>query len=137
MLIVENLTKVYDNGFKALDNVSFEVPDGQFVALIGLSGSGKSTLLRCLNRLIEPTSGRIIWNGLDITAISNEEIIVAYPGVQAIAIQRLANLLYQRDVALICLPQVVMCRPDMEAASCSAQRTTLAGSITPSETRSP
>lgn len=74
MLIIENLTKVYDNGFKALDNVSFEVPDGQFVSLIGLSGSGKSTLLRCINRLIEPTSGRIIWNGLDVTAISDEEI---------------------------------------------------------------
>ncbi len=74
MLIVENLTKIYDNGFKALDNVSFEVPDGQFVALIGLSGSGKSTLLRCINRLIEPTEGRIIWNGLDITAVSDEEI---------------------------------------------------------------
>ncbi len=74
MLIIENLTKIYDNGFKALDNVSFEVPDGQFVALIGLSGSGKSTLLRCINRLIEPTSGRIVWNGQDITAVSNEEI---------------------------------------------------------------
>lgn len=74
MLIIENLTKIYDNGFKALDNLSFEVPDGQFVALIGLSGSGKSTLLRCINRLIEPTEGRIIWNGLDITAISDEEI---------------------------------------------------------------
>ena len=74
MLKVENLTKVYDNGFKALDNVSFEIPDGQFVALIGLSGSGKSTLLRCLNRLIEPTEGRIIWNDLDITAVSDEEI---------------------------------------------------------------
>jgi phosphonate transport system ATP-binding protein len=74
MLVIENLTKVYENGFMALDNVSFEVPDGQFVALIGLSGSGKSTLLRCINRLIEPTAGRIIWNGLDITAVSQEEI---------------------------------------------------------------
>jgi phosphonate transport system ATP-binding protein len=74
MLIIENLTKIYDNGFMALDNVSFEVPDGQFVALIGLSGSGKSTLLRCINRLVEPTAGRIIWNDLDVTAISNEEI---------------------------------------------------------------
>jgi len=74
MLVIENVTKIYDNGFKALDNVSFEVPDGQFVALIGLSGSGKSTLLRCINRLIEPTSGRIIWNGQDVTAISDEEI---------------------------------------------------------------
>lgn len=74
MLLVEHLTKVYDNGFKALDDVSFEVPDGQFVALIGLSGSGKSTMLRCINRLIEPTKGRIVWNGQDITAISDEEI---------------------------------------------------------------
>ncbi len=74
MLLVEHLTKVYDNGFKALDDVSFEVPDGQFVALIGLSGSGKSTMLRCINRLIEPTEGRIVWNGQDITAISDEEI---------------------------------------------------------------
>ncbi len=74
MLIIENLTKIYDNGFKALDKVSFEVPDGQFVALIGLSGSGKSTLLRCINRLVEPTDGRIVWNGLDITAVSEEEI---------------------------------------------------------------
>ena len=74
MLIIENLTKVYPNGFKALDNVSIEVPDGQFVALIGLSGSGKSTLLRCINRLIEPTEGRIIWNGVDITLASDEEV---------------------------------------------------------------
>jgi len=74
MLIIENLTKVYPNGFKALDNVSIEVPDGQFVALIGLSGSGKSTLLRCINRLIEPTEGRILWNGVDITRASDEEV---------------------------------------------------------------
>lgn len=74
MLVIENLTKIYGNGFKALDKVSFEVPDGQFVALIGLSGSGKSTLLRCINRLVEPTEGRVTWNGQDITAVSDEEI---------------------------------------------------------------
>ncbi len=59
MLKVENLTKVYPNGTQALKNVSFEVKDGEFLAVIGLSGSGKSTLLRCINRLIEPTSGKI------------------------------------------------------------------------------
>ncbi len=73
-LIIEDLTMVFDNGFKALDKVSFEIPEGQFVAIIGLSGSGKSTLLRCINRLLEPTAGRIVWNGLDITALSSEEI---------------------------------------------------------------
>jgi len=74
MLIIENLTKVYDNGLVALDNLSLEIPDGQFVSIIGLSGSGKSTLLRCINRLIEPTKGRIIWNGLDITAATDDEL---------------------------------------------------------------
>lgn len=74
MLKIENLTKIYDNGFKALDNVSLEIPDGQFVAIIGLSGSGKSTLLRCINRLIEPTEGQIIWNGVDVTAASDDEV---------------------------------------------------------------
>ncbi len=74
MLQVEHLTKVYENGTVALEDVSFEVPDGQFLAVIGLSGSGKSTLLRCINRLIEPTEGRIVWNGVDITAASQEEL---------------------------------------------------------------
>ena len=74
MLLIENLTKVYDNGFKALDNITLEIPDGQFVAIIGLSGSGKSTLLRCINRLIEPTAGRIVWNELDITAAPDAEL---------------------------------------------------------------
>ncbi len=74
MLQVEKLTKVYDDGTVALRDVSFEVPDGQFLAIIGLSGSGKSTLLRCINRLVEPTSGRIIWNGVDVTAATQEDL---------------------------------------------------------------
>ncbi len=68
MLRVENLTKVYPNGTVALKDVTFEVQDGEFLAVIGLSGSGKSTLLRCINRLIEPTSGKIFWDGTDVTA---------------------------------------------------------------------
>jgi len=74
MLEVHNLTKIYEDGTQALDNVSFSVPDGAFLAVIGLSGSGKSTLLRCINRLIEPTSGTIIWNGQDITAVPRGEL---------------------------------------------------------------
>lgn len=74
MLRVENLTKVYDNGTAALTDVSFEVPDGQYLAVIGLSGSGKSTLLRCINRLIEPTEGRILWNGEDVTHAAQEDL---------------------------------------------------------------
>jgi phosphonate transport system ATP-binding protein len=74
MLKVENLAKVYPNGTQALNGVSFEVKDGEFLAVIGLSGSGKSTLLRCINRLIEPTSGSIIWNDIDVTAAKGAEI---------------------------------------------------------------
>jgi phosphonate transport system ATP-binding protein len=74
MLQIENLTKIYPNKVHALKNISFEVPDGQFLVIIGLSGSGKSTLLRCINRLIEPTSGRILWNGVDITDANDEEL---------------------------------------------------------------
>lgn len=74
MLKVEHLTKIYEGGTLALEDVSFEVKDGEFLAVIGLSGSGKSTLLRCINRLIEPTEGRITWNGLDITTASQEDL---------------------------------------------------------------
>jgi phosphonate transport system ATP-binding protein len=74
LLSVENLTKTYDNKVLALDNVSFQVPDKQFLVVIGLSGSGKSTLLRCINRLVQPTSGRVVWNGVDVTAASQEDL---------------------------------------------------------------
>lgn len=74
MLEVKNLVKVYDNKVRALDGVSFSVAPGQFLAVVGLSGSGKSTLLRCINRLIEPTSGQVIWNGVDVTAAPQEEM---------------------------------------------------------------
>jgi phosphonate transport system ATP-binding protein len=74
MLVIKNLSKTYDGGVQALYDVSFEVPKGQFLAVIGLSGSGKSTLLRCINRLVQPTAGQIIWDGLDITAVSQDEM---------------------------------------------------------------
>jgi phosphonate transport system ATP-binding protein len=74
MLKIIDLVKIYEGGVLALDKVSFEVPEGQFVAVIGLSGSGKSTLLRCINRLIEPTAGQVIWNGVDVTKASDEDI---------------------------------------------------------------
>ncbi|MEW6287997.1 MAG: phosphonate ABC transporter ATP-binding protein [Chloroflexota bacterium] len=74
MLKIQNLSKTYPNGTQALKNVSFDVKDGEFLVVIGLSGSGKSTLLRCINRLIEPTEGKIFWDDVDITAAPPAEL---------------------------------------------------------------
>lgn len=74
MLEVRNLYKTYPDGTEALKDVSFTVEPGEFLVVIGLSGSGKSTLLRCINRLIDPTAGKILWNGLDVTAAQGEDL---------------------------------------------------------------
>jgi phosphonate transport system ATP-binding protein len=74
VLRIENLTKVFPDGTVALRNVSFEVKDGEFLTIIGLSGSGKSTLLRCINRLIDPSEGRVIWDDMDVTAAHGKEL---------------------------------------------------------------
>jgi len=74
MLEVNGLTKIYDDGTVALRDVSFSVDEGEFLVIIGLSGSGKSTLLRCINRLIDPTEGRILWDGIDITTADSQQL---------------------------------------------------------------
>ncbi len=74
MLEVRHLTKVYDDGTVALKDVSFSVPDGEFLVVIGLSGSGKSTLLRCINRLIDPTEGEILWGGVDLAQLKGDDL---------------------------------------------------------------
>jgi phosphonate transport system ATP-binding protein len=74
LLKVQNLHKIYKNGTHALKGVSLEVSEGEFLVIIGLSGSGKSTLLRCINRLIEPTSGKIEFLGKDITHVKGDEL---------------------------------------------------------------
>jgi phosphonate transport system ATP-binding protein len=77
MLEIRNLTKVYDDGTVALKDVSFSIPDGEFLVVIGLSGSGKSTLLRCINRLIDPTAGEILWDGEDLAQLEGEDLRIA------------------------------------------------------------
>ena len=70
-IIIKNLTYIYDEGMpfasKALDDISFEIKDNDFVGLIGHTGSGKSTLIQHLNGLLKPSSGQIIVNGFNIT----------------------------------------------------------------------
>src|ERR1700693_5051123 len=72
-LVVEGLTCRF--GTKpAVDNASFSIAPGGFVGVIGRSGAGKSTLLRMINRLAPPTEGRILFNGIDITALRGREL---------------------------------------------------------------
>ena len=70
MLRIENLTKRYKTGDAALRGVSLTVQRGEIIALIGPSGAGKSTLIRCVNRLVDPTSGRVFLGETELTALS-------------------------------------------------------------------
>lgn len=69
MLRIEGLVKRYPTGDLALKTVDLTVPDGQVMALIGPSGAGKSTLIRCVNRLVEPTGGRIFLGDREVTGL--------------------------------------------------------------------
>jgi len=90
ILRVENLTKIYgkdENLVKALDDVSFSVQKGEFIAIVGPSGSGKSTLLHIIGGVDKPTSGKVYMNGQDVYAQSDENL--------AIFRRRQVGLIYQ------------------------------------------
>ena len=73
ILEFHNISKFYDAGTHALNGVSFTLEEGEFVSVIGPSGAGKSTILRCCNRLIEPTEGRVWFDGKDITTVPDNK----------------------------------------------------------------
>lgn len=77
LLEVQNLAKVYKTGKKALQGVNFTIDQPQVVAVIGCSGAGKSTFIRCLNRLVEPSSGRILLGKDDIVALDRKQLRAA------------------------------------------------------------
>ncbi len=90
ILKVENLNKIYgkgENEVRAVDNVSFSVEKGEFVAIVGASGSGKSTLLHLLGGVDRPTSGKVFIDGQDIYSLSDDNL--------AIFRRRQVGLIYQ------------------------------------------
>ena len=90
ILKVENLTKIYGNGTTkvvALDDVSFSVEKGEFVAIVGTSGSGKSTLLHLIGGVDRPTSGKVYIDGKDIYRLNDDKL--------AIFRRRQVGLIYQ------------------------------------------
>ena len=74
MLQIDAITKTFKNR-NAVDGISLDLPEGQMVGIIGRSGAGKSTLLRMINRLAEPSSGRILFQGRDVTALKGRELL--------------------------------------------------------------
>lgn len=74
MLSITELAKEYATGTRALESVTFRIDEPQVVAIIGSSGAGKSTLIRCVNRLVNPTSGRVVLNDVDITALGRRKL---------------------------------------------------------------
>ncbi|MEZ5099386.1 MAG: cell division ATP-binding protein FtsE [Thermoleophilia bacterium] len=74
MIVFENVSKVYDNGVVALEDVSFGIDKGEFVFMVGQSGSGKSTLLKLLLKEVEPTTGRIIVGGRELGRLKRKQV---------------------------------------------------------------
>lgn len=74
MIEFKNVSKVYPNGSKGLQNVNLTINKGEFIAIIGLSGAGKSTLIRTINRMIDITEGNLIVNGKEVNTLTGKEL---------------------------------------------------------------
>lgn len=99
MIELANITKVFNNGkdkLEAVKNVSLKINKGEIFGIIGLSGAGKSTLIRCINRLEEPTEGKIYIKGVDLTNLNKEDLRVARKNIGMIF--QHFNLLSQKTV---------------------------------------
>ena len=106
MIQLQNVTKDFGEGegqIHAVHNISLTIEDGEIFGIIGLSGAGKSTLVRCINLLERPTSGRVIVDGKEMTALSEKELRLARRNVTMIF--QSFNLLMQRTcLGNICFP---------------------------------
>ena len=74
MIRFDNVSVTYPTGTKGLDDISLEIPDGQFVVVVGLSGAGKSTLIRSVNGIVRPTSGSLTVDGAEVAGSSNRAL---------------------------------------------------------------
>lgn len=101
MLIVEELSKQYSTKISALDQVSFEVLQGSFTAILGISGAGKTTLMRCILQLLPPSAGEVWFQGIRLTGCSRQDLQQSRRYIAAIAQQ--FNLVRRRSAIENCL----------------------------------
>ena len=109
IIALQNISKTYTSErgeFNALNNVSLEIYKGEIYGVIGMSGAGKSTLVRCINYLEKPTSGKIIFDGKDLGALSAKELRNTRQSMSMIFQQ--FNLLMQRRAK--CMFSIRNCR---------------------------
>ena len=103
VISLQNITKVYSGGEHALNNVSIDIPDGDIFGIIGISGAGKSTLVRCINLLEQPTNGRIIVDGQDVTDLAGAALR-AYRRRVAMIFQGFGLLAQKTSLDNVCFP---------------------------------
>ena len=112
MIELKHITKVYGN-FKALDDVSLTIKDGEIYGIVGQSGAGKSTLVRCINMLEPPTTGEVLINGKDMMKLSKAELRSERKGIGMIF--QHFNLLEQQTVLEnVCFPMEIRGIPKKE-----------------------
>ena len=114
---IQHLYKTFgtgENAVHALEDISLDIQKGEIFGIIGLSGAGKSTLVRCMNLLERPTSGTVIVDGKDMTALSEKELRLARRNVTMIF--QSFNLLMQRTVLKnVCFPMELSGTPAAQA----------------------
>ena len=126
---VQHLNKTFgtgDTAVHALEDINLDIKQGEIFGIIGLSGAGKSTLVRCMNLLERPTSGTVIVDGKEMTALSEKELRLARRDVTMIF--QSFNLLMQRTcLKNVCFPMEISGVPAAQARKRAAELLELVG----------
>ena len=105
MISIQHVSKTYAGGAQALDDICVDIADGDIFGIIGMSGAGKSTLVRTINLLERPTSGKIVVDGQDVTALSGDALR-AYRRRVAMIFQSFGLLAQKTVLDNVCFPYV-------------------------------
>lgn len=117
MISLRNLCKTFETSggtIEVLNNISLDIKQGEIFGIIGLSGAGKSTLVRCINLLEKPTSGEIIFDGMNMTQLNSQQLLSVRQSMSMVF--QSFNLLSQRTpLKNVCYPLEIANVPKAEA----------------------